>query len=185
MLTRDIREARTDFREHVRWTVCYLTVTLFEELSLLACYTVSTAESLLTVLEVLRFSTKTSIFDDTAVKTSHLAFECSMRRHRKVYSVYMVYVPPALTFEHFIFLPQYIYALCMAVHANGDCFTKRHEPNDFSNEQVASCVRKELILRKATVSFVISLCLAVPVKNSTPSGRILMKFDSYAFFFFF
>ena len=138
---------------------------------------------------MLRFPRKTSIFDDTAVKTSHLAFECSMRRHRKVFSVYMVYVPPALTFEHCILLPQYIYALCMAVRANGDCFPKRHEPNDFSNEEIASCVRRELIFRRIR-KFAKSDCKlsyiplsGCPCEKLHPSGRILMKFDSYVFFF--
>ena len=37
-------------------------------------------------------------------------------------------------------------------------------------------------LRKATITFVMSVRLST-WNNSTPTGRILIKFDSYAFFF--
>jgi hypothetical protein len=32
-------------------------------------------------------------------------------------------------------------------------------------------------LRKATISYVMSVCLSVFMNNSTPTGLILMKFD--------
>ena len=37
-------------------------------------------------------------------------------------------------------------------------------------------------LRKATISFIMPVCLFAPCKNSTYSGRILMKFEILEFF---
>jgi hypothetical protein len=58
-----------------------------------------------------------------------------------------------------------------------DSSALRQKP-EISQTLVFRRVRK---MRKATISFVVSVCLPAR-NNSTPSGRILMKFDIWVFF---
>ena len=65
-----------------------------------------------------------------------------------------------------------------------DCNDRETNKQTTNNNQIYGFLFALAKLRKATISFIMSLCLSVCLSawKSTPTGRILMKFDIGVFF---